>query len=146
MEESTGRWAFRRMNSQPRLPFPGHKAYKRGEGVTRSSPEFLTKYKLATNSVLTTLDFTKRVSNFVLQNPVEWEEYILQNTRLETLNKWQTKKKSMLQQQKENKRENAEDFSEASILGKQASQKVFRLSLFRSVSFINVLIRASRRH
>ena len=95
------KWAFRRMSSQPRLPFPGHKpasSFKITDQV-RSSPAFVSKYKLTSTTALSPQDFTKRVSNFVLQNPSDWEEFILNSTKLETLKKWVTKKKSLLQEE-----------------------------------------------
>jgi len=96
------KWAFRRMSSQPRLPFPGHKPasrFRNADKVVRSTPDFMSKYKLTSTSALTAEDFTKRVSNFVLQNPNDWEEFILSTTKLDTLKKWVTKKKSLLQEE-----------------------------------------------
>ena len=95
-------WAFRRMHSQPRLPLPGQQLrVGTPEMYMHSTPELLdkrSKLMPALSSTLTLQDFTKRVSNFALQNPSDWETYILKNTRLETLNKWITKKKSLLQE------------------------------------------------
>ena len=90
------------MGSLPRLPFPGHKPasnFSNSNDVVRSAPDFISKYKMSSISALTPQDFTKRVSNFVIQNPIDWEEFILQNTRLNTLKEWVTKKKSLLQEE-----------------------------------------------
>lgn len=94
-------WAFKRMNSQPRLPLPGN----RGQailvsGMPASSSSLFDKRSSkmlpTVSSMLTPEDFTRRVKNFALQNPSEWEEYILRNTRLETLNKWISRKKLLV--------------------------------------------------
>ena len=91
-------WAYKRMSSQPRLPLPGHRPRAYIDDLVRSTPDVSDKYRGSVTPTSST-DFTKRVSNFVVQNPEGWEDYILNNTKLETLKKWVTKKKAEMTSQ-----------------------------------------------
>ncbi|CAK8686329.1 unnamed protein product [Clavelina lepadiformis] len=91
----TSPWPYRQMRSLPRLPFPGNKAthssfYKEG---SCSTPDIM----LSNSDEISNSDVIKQLGAIATQYPSLFEDYIVENTRSDTISRWLTRKKFFLQ-------------------------------------------------
>uniref|UniRef100_H2Y6F1 Uncharacterized protein n=1 Tax=Ciona savignyi TaxID=51511 RepID=H2Y6F1_CIOSA len=95
----TSPWAYRQMRSQPRLPFPGQRALQSPQLDERciNSPELISSTVGQSANVPPKEEILKHLAYLYALDSTVFEQYILENVRLETLQKVCAKKKSLLQ-------------------------------------------------